>query len=484
MGSFSVQIGTHIKFQASEVPAEFVRTVLAALTIENPQKERALRELVRGAHKLPDWIQLWTADGDTLVLPRGFVHDFEWMATQAGLSIEWDSSMVEVPGPALVHVPPVSLRDYQTKAVDELFDFANGIYQAPTASGKTRVMLELIRFCQQRTIVFVEKTDLADQWVGAATDLDFHDVGLIGAGSWEERDLTIALRQSIWSRHEELQQQGWFNNWGMVVTDEAHHAISDTYWTLIQQFPAYYRLGCSATPVRDEETFPIARAVLGPVVHETPPEEAGEALVDPTIKVIKTNFSFDYQPTHRVLNEATGRWHRVQNNYGEMMTALQSDVERNSLVVRTALREALEGHACLVLSRRKEHLREMCSLLQAITEETGEHIDYFMVTGDNSSGAQAIYGAVDQLPRSIVFSTLADEGTDVPRWDRLFLAYPARKKLLFEQAIGRILRRHPKKTDAVAYDFMDERVDLLKGQFRSRRQELYNPKGWAVEFVN
>ena len=70
----------------------------------------------------------------------------------------------------------------------------------------------------------------------------------------------------------------------------------------------------------------------------------------------------------------------------------------------------------------------------------------------------------------VVASTLADEGLDVPRLDRIVLAFPGRKRGRTAQRIGRLMRPHPDKSSAVLFDLIDAAVPPLLRQSRERRR--------------
>lgn len=346
---------------------------------------------------------------------------------------------------------------------------ANGI--VVHNSGKTRVILELIRQCQQPTIVICEKRDIQSQWIKSAKEFGFE----VGNG-WNNNkaELQIILRQRLWNvvgDGNKLNDQ-WFKQFGCVVTDECHHAQSETMVELVQKFPAYYRFGCSATPGSDKDLFPITRAIIGPVVHNSSREEIGDHLVTPSVRVIKTEFDFPYRPTVREGKKI------FRNNYNSMMNDLERDHNRNSMIADMAMEDLENGHQCLVVSKRKRHIR---NIFHCLKNNYQNYDGIFELTGDNSDQYKVIAENIDQRDTgSITFSTLAEEGTDVPAWDRLFLAYPGRKLRGYEQSIGRIMRTHPNKTDAIVYDFRDHNVSILNSQFRDRMQTLYHKKKYEV----
>ena len=72
--------------------------------------------------------------------------------------------------------------------------------------------------------------------------------------------------------------------------------------------------------------------------------------------------------------------------------------------------------------------------------------------------------------KNILFATysLAREGIDIPRLDRLFLASPKKDCAVLEQSLGRISRSFPGKTDAICYDYVDRRIGICIGLYRHR----------------
>jgi superfamily II DNA or RNA helicase len=177
------------------------------------------------------------------------------------------------------------------------------------------------------------------------------------------------------------------------------------------------------------------------------------------------------------------------------MKALEEDKYRNILITGLALEEALKGNTCIVLSKRKKHLENMAKEIQSCIKALCEEWDLKGIkpaevvlnalTGDNSFDYSDIKNDIESYEcGSILFSTLAEEGTDIPKLDRLFLTYPARKLRGVEQSIGRIMRPYPGKKDAIVYDFRDKNVSLLNNQYRFRAQGIYHKNGYEVEKFN
>jgi superfamily II DNA or RNA helicase len=148
------------------------------------------------------------------------------------------------------------------------------------------------------------------------------------------------------------------------------------------------------------------------------------------------------------------------------MDALVADEVRNDLIADLATREATDGHTVLVLSGRVAHCRRLAKMVR-----------------ERGVDAEVLVGAVKKSKRKeildrfrsgelpvVVASTLADEGLDVPRMDRVILAFPSRTKGRTAQRLGRLMRPHPDKSGAVLFDIVDASVAPLLRQFRERNR--------------
>jgi superfamily II DNA or RNA helicase len=151
-----------------------------------------------------------------------------------------------------------------------------------------------------------------------------------------------------------------------------------------------------------------------------------------------------------------------------MVNALTEDVQRNQLILEELKKEATTGHFCMVLSERVDH----CYTLNELSMKTMPHVSSEVLVGEvPQNQRQEIIEKLRNKKIQVLFATnkLAEEGLDLPHFDRLFLTCPSRNKGKVIQAVGRIMRLCDDKNDAVVFDFVDAKVGLLASQARSRR---------------
>jgi superfamily II DNA or RNA helicase len=80
---------------------------------------------------------------------------------------------------------------------------------------------------------------------------------------------------------------------------------------------------------------------------------------------------------------------------------------------------------------------------------------------------QMLSGLRDGSVQIAIATSLADQGLDVPRLSRVFLALPERSQGRTKQRVGRLMR--PCEQQAKLVDFVDHNVATLKSRWRSRR---------------
>jgi superfamily II DNA or RNA helicase len=366
-------------------------------------------------------------------------------------------------------VVPLSLREYQTSALNDLLYYAQGIYQAPTGSGKTITMLAVIAHLKQRSLVIVNKKELVQQWVERAEQFLGYTPGFIGDGRWEEQDFTIAMQQTLWARRDELDWGDEFwQKWGLVVLDECHSVQAETYDEIMQRFTAMYRFGVSATP-RKTGDFKICEAVLGPIIHTTakrPLREQGY-LVTPKVITVPTPFSYPYRRDQIAKNKKGREYVKKRNNWHDLVASLIVDAPRNNLIANTA--QSLDKRTILILSKRLEHLEQLRQLLE------GKRVVLLLTGAESLSERMMVYERASQGD-CIILSTLADEAVDIPRIDTLFITFPTKNTELIRQQIGRGERPHPDKKDFLVYDFVDFSIPPIKSQYRDRKNFIYRPE--------
>jgi superfamily II DNA or RNA helicase len=444
------RVDSGIHLPRAQVPPKLYHRLVKALSAPNPswEQRRRLGKSTWGVQERLHFVE--ERDGE-LRLPRGAAAILKGSARELGVELAFEDLRV-VPSEQLPGSASPSLRDYQEKAVEELVAATQGTFILPTGGGKTRTAIACIARLRTPTLVLVGSRDLATQWRDELRAQLGLQAGLIAGGESTVAPVTVALAQAL-ARRPADELEALLECFGFLVTDEAHHAPADLFRSVVDRSPAKYRLGLTATPKREDGLTPLLEFYFGPTLAEVSYAELQRRgfLLVPTVRRLESSFDFPYAGA---------------DDFAPMIDALVGDPDRNRLIVDAVAAEVAAGQSCLVLSGRKEH----CSLLCKELVTAG--VDAAELTGKVSKARRkALLGEAREgrLP-VLVATSLADEGLDLPILSRAFLTFPSKAEGRTIQRLGRILRPHPSKRDAVLFDVVDRRLPVLRRHANARRK--------------
>lgn len=341
----------------------------------------------------------------------------------------------------------------QTDCVNDMLREQQGLCLRPPGTGKTQIALAFAAACRTRTLVLVHTEDILNQWVeyteNAIPELN-GKVGVIRGKTCTIGHITIATVQTLNSAYL-TKGLKWWSQFGAVIADEAHHVAAESWESVLNTCPAFYRFGFTASATRADGMHPTVRFLVGPVIHR----QKFSSPVKLEVVPVRTNF--------RALYRGHFDWTRL-------VSALVTDRERNKLIARIADEEIREGNSVLVLSRRIEHLEHIAELMR----EDGEILAAATVSKPERKRILAAFKKGDV--RCVLATQLADEALDVPRLNRVLLTHPGKHEGRIIQQIGRAIRVFGEKDDAVIYDFVDRRVGVLMRQWDQRKHTYHKEK--------
>lgn len=494
-----VVIDHALRVDANYLGADLTEYILNELTLLNPAWKQAQRNKRWNddLDAIEKHILLAEFDGDTLVLPRGYAYEFKLLLREHGHTVKWIDKRTWRRGSKFGYTR-LDLRPHQKVAVRKLRFHQQGIYEAPTGSGKTVAICGLIwESHPESALILVDKIELLHQWqrelrdhIGCSDAL----IGQIGQGKWNERRFTVATVQTLWRAYKAGKiDEAWFKKWSLVDLDECHHVTADTIMELFSLFWARVRIGNSATPDRQDSKFSISLDVIGDIVHSESESElrAAGLITAPVVHRIVTSFSFPYHRAHQsgkrgeceVEHCKKTTQHSHQNNYQKMREALVTDVMRNSLVASCLLSQVKTGpHIHLVISDWVTHLETLMIFYSRAAKRMGIEIPpTFLVTGKTPRARRKkMIEEVKRLDNAVLFSTVAKEGLDIPYTDRIYLPFPGAQPAATEQKIGRGTRAREGKGETLIFDFADVNVKPLRKAFKNRRVKVYDKLGLEV----
>lgn len=150
-------------------------------------------------------------------------------------------------------MPAIELRPYQQRFIDDVRSLmSNGQRRicgvAPCGAGKTIIAGWIIRETvknSHRAIFFVHRKELIDQTSAAFTQLGIPH-GIIAADAPQQLyyPVQIASVQTLVQRLHKIPAPD------LLVCDECHHVLANSYRKILDAWPSAYLIGLTATPER------------------------------------------------------------------------------------------------------------------------------------------------------------------------------------------------------------------------------------------
>ena len=454
-GVIRMQIVIGSEIRVRDAPKGLLDWCSENLIVTNPEyTNRARRGLWLG--NTPQHLWLYWVDGSDLMLPVGVGKQIRQFMT--------DQDIIEVQladNGRLSYSGGIPLYDYQEPAVREMVKHSCGILQSPCGSGKTQMGIALAAELSRKTLWITHTQDLLTQsYDRAAQYFPENTLGKITAGKVNiGSHMTFATVQTLCK----LDLAAYRNHWDVVIVDECHRlagtpAQVTMFYKVMNSLAARYKYGLSATVHRSDGMIKSTFAVLGPVVYQIP----DEAVADRTMKVRVIRRDTEVE-TNLCCLDTDGTL-----KYNSLLDYLTGNATRNQLIVRDLAGQS--GHACLVLSSRLMHLKEIMGQLPEELRRRAVMIDGSMTS---KGGRQQREQAIEDMRtgrKDILFASfgLAKEGLDIPRLDRLFLTSPQKDYAVVTQSIGRVARVAEGKTEAICYDYVDS-IQFCENQWKRRR---------------
>lgn len=319
------------------------------------------------------------------------------------------------------------LRPYQKDAVYALIKNRGGVLRIPTAGGKTVTVIEYLKLMNLRTLVVVTTLDIKRQWK-----------------EYNLPNMTVSTYQN-----PELKKSGMIESYQIIVFDESHHVGSRTLYNhSMKTSTNAILIGVSATGRDDGEDMRI-EAALGRIVYEISRKELIDKgfLANATVTYLKPKFKTD------------GKYMDYQQVYN---LEIVNNLERNNLIVDTALLETLNHRKILILINTLDHGNILLNLFKPLSD--GLNIIFMNGQSKDRDQDMTVYDI-------IIATSIYDEGYNLPSLDTLILASAGRSTVKLVQRIGRVLRLKTDGRLAHIYDFVDT-PKYLRAQTKVRRELL------------
>ena len=360
-----------------------------------------------------------------------------------------------------------------------------GIVVLPTGTGKSYLAELAMVETPRSTLVVAPTIDLMNQWYDQLSAAFGLEIGLIGGGYHEPRDITVTTYDSAYIRMDRLGDR-----FGLVVFDEVHHLPGPTYMLGAECCVAPYRLGLTATLERADGRHELLDEVVGQVVYERSISElAGTHLAQYEVVRTVTELSAEEQTRYEAARQeyvsfirssgirmgAPDGWSRFvamscRSPQGRRAMRGRQEMRRLALAAPSKLEhldKLLRQHAAdrvLIFTNDNETVYRISRLflVPAITHQTDAKERREILERFNSGRYPVV-----------VTSKVLNEGVNVPAANIAIVLSGSGSVREHVQRLGRILRRHGDK-HAVLYEVVtlgtvEERVSRKRREHEAYR---------------
>lgn len=327
------------------------------------------------------------------------------------------------------------LRDYQQTAVDQIRDaFRRGVknvlFQGPTGMGKTVLFSYIAKSAAamgKRVCIIVHRHELLTQTVAK---LGRVETGVIcnGYTPYATRQIQVASIQSLVNRMHR------YDNFDLMIFDEAHHAVSNQWRKVVDNYTSAKILGVTATPMRADGRG------LGEIFHELIP--------GPDVSWLTERGYLSPVEAYAPSTIDVSGVHTSHGDYQRAELAVACDTPTITGDAIKHYRTHADGLPVIAFCVSVKHAQHVAEQFRAAGYMARK------IDGANSDTerkgmlAGLAHGDIDVLTSCDLIS----EGVDVPVVSCGIMLRPTKSLGLALQQMGRVLRPAPNKDKAIILD--------------------------------
>ena len=336
---------------------------------------------------------------------------------------------------------------------------SSGLVHLATGLGKTTVgVIDALRFIEEfnegrdpedfampKILFAVHQKEILDQ----AAERFKAFAPLIAQGQYADgqknksQPITFATMQSL---HQNLES---FNpeEFDYIIYDEAHHAQAETFNQVVEHFTPTYQLALTATPDRMDGLD--IRKLFGNEIYK---KDLAQALTEGWLADVDYHIRFDVAVKEAMEGGFEG------STLKELEGLLKNE-SRNSIIaehIRDQIIElGLQNAKTILFCQTIDHAEDMASLLggKAYHSEVGKEDRKKILKNFRSGGVNLI-----------TTRDMFNEGVDIPDARLVVFLRSTGSKTIFEQQLGRGLRKAKGKDTVTVLDFVAniERLEHLR----------------------
>lgn len=367
----------------------------------------------------------------------------------------------------------VEIRDYQKESVDAFLSSGGyGTIVLPCGSGKTIVGIETAVTLKTNTLILCPNVSSVHQWIRELLDKTTLTPDQIGEYSGETKTIkpvTVCTYQVLTYRtksDDKEETEPFYphfsifseNNWGLVIYDEVHMLPAPVF-RITAELQSIYRLGLTATLIREDGREDEVFSLVGPKRFDTPWAELTQ----------KGFIAKAYCHEVRIpLPHTLELEYALAPKKEKYRIASQNPLK---IKVAEAILKKHEGESILIIGQYLEQLQVF-----------RDHFGYPIITGTTSNKKRdELYDKFRSGEEKVmIVSKVANFAVDLPDASvaiEISGSFGSRQEEA--QRLGRILR--PKARDSHFYTIVTEYSQ--EEEFASNRQKFLSEQGYSYSII-
>jgi len=344
------------------------------------------------------------------------------------------------------------------EALEHALSNKKSLLLSPTASGKSLIIYMAIRAfldsSDRNVLLIVPTTSLVEQMYSDFSDYSSQD-------EWSAEDnchkiysgkekyninqrIVITTWQSIYKM-----QTPWFENYGMVIGDEAHNFKAKSLTAILEKcVNAEYRMGTTGTLDGTQTHQLVLEGLFGPVHRVTSTKKLidQKALSELQIDVLLLKYSDE------ICREV------VKKDYQAEMDYIVKYEPRNNFITNLAM--DLDGNTLVLFQYVDKHGKPLHSLLQEKFEKLPRKTRrLFYVSGETDVDTrEKVREITEQSNDAIIVASMGtfSTGINIRNLHNIIFASPSKSQIRVLQSIGRGLRKSENGKATKVFDIADD----------------------------
>lgn len=358
-------------------------------------------------------------------------------------------------------------RPYQIECIEACLKYKSGIIVAATASGKSCAITYIIKTLMdnkniKKALVIVPTINLVTQFHSDMIEYGIPEeiIGRVYSKMKEfDKKIVISTWQTLSKNYDKL------NDFDCVIADECHTSKAFTIKTILSKMTnAKFRFGFTGTMSPIKLDILNVKAYLGPIFKTFGAADLADMGYISHCRVNYINIMYDNKD-------------RYIGEYNDVKDMIFTNTNRLHYIKEVL--ENLDGNVLVLVGKVEKEGQLLKDYLD--NSNNGKKEIVFMY-GDTKADEREFWRLeLGKRKNIILIATyqLFQLGINAPTLKYIMFASPFKSKIRTLQSIGRALRKHDSKDEAVIYDIVDN--VLFLEDHGMRRRKYYVSEHFEIE---